>query len=358
MQITADHSGMTSLPTAWTDVEGRMWCVVVVKASFVVGADEQLQQLAEPATFVFADEYHGEPGLSSLRFENDFAPIKPQTDVVVVGRAHAPGGRPTSTCDVALQVGGRTKVVRVHGPRVWTPGVAGLVPSRAQPFEHMPLVWELAYGGTRAGRCEWDNPVGIGLAAGLAEHEVVGTPAPSLELPDQPVVRWGPRVTPANLGPIARAWHPRLGHAGTYDAAWKAERFPFLPVDFDLRHFQIAPLDQRFDRLASGTRIACINLDPTGRFAFTLPEPPPTARFRFRDRDEVRPFELDTVIIESEHRRVTLAWRTRMQLGRKLTSLRGIEIGVTASVAELPRKRGKPWFRSLGEFVRWRKGRS
>lgn len=357
MEITADHSGMASMPTAWTDIDGRTWCVVVIKASYVVDANNQLQRISEPAPFIFADEYHGEPGLSSLRFENDFAPIKPFTDVVVVGHAHAPAGRAVSSCDVALKVGDRSKVVRVHGPRVWTPGLAGLVPSRAQPFDRFPLRWELAYGGARASTCEWDNPIGIGLAAGLAEHEAIGTPAPSLELPNDPVLRWGPRVSPANLGPIARSWRPRLDHAGTYDAAWKADRFPFLPLDFDIQHFQIAPPDQRFPRLAPGTPIACINLGPSGSFGFTVPEPPPAAKFCFRDRRELRPLALDTVIIESDVRRVTTLWRTKIELGRKLTALRGIEIGEPPRVAEPPRKRGKPYFRSLAEYIDWAKQR-
>lgn len=356
MHIIANFSGHASEPLAWTDVDGGQWCVAVVKGAYHIDVRGRLQLADAPATFVYADEHHGDPGSSSLRFEADFAPFKPMTDVVVVGHAHAPDARPCLACDVALQVGRVTKMLRVHGPRVWTPGVLGLVPSKpTQPFETMPLRWELAYGGANDHGCEWHNPVGVGLADGVAEHQAVGTRAPSLEYLHDPVTRWGQRTQPANFAPIHRSWQPRLSHAGTYDAVWKAERFPFLPLDFDFLHFQIAPFDQRFERLAPGTRIIGVNLDPEGRFEFEVPLPPPAARFCFRDRIEHRDFDLDTLILEPDLQRVSVLWRTRVPVGRKLSALRGIEIGEIPAPSPRPRKRGKAYFPSLGEYVRWTK---
>lgn len=181
MHIIANFSGHASEPLAWTDVDGGQWCVAVVKGAYHIDVRGRLQLADAPATFVYADEHHGDPSSSSLRFEADFAPFKPMTDVVVVGHAHAPDARPCLACDVALQVGRVAKMLRVHGTRVWTPGVLGLVPSKpTQPFETMPLRWELAYGGANDHGCEWHNPVGVGLADGVAEHQAVGTRAHKL----------------------------------------------------------------------------------------------------------------------------------------------------------------------------------
>lgn len=360
MHVTHNTLGHGAEATTWTDLDGRLWCVLVVKGRYRVGEGGELRQesIEDPAeVFTYADEYWGEPAASSLRLENDFAPFKLQTDVVVIGHAHAPGGRALQACEVALVVGGQRKILRVHGPRVWTPGLAGVVPSAAQPFVRVPLRWEGAYGGSAEGHCEWRNPVGRGLTRGRSDLAVVGEPAPTQEYIDEPVTRWGSRVRPASLGPIARGWQPRLGHAGTYDAAWKADRFPFLPLDFDPLHFQMAPEDQRFPALAPGTEIACVNLDPTGMLRFRVPPPPPPARFRFRDRVDARALTLDTVVIEPDERRVSLCWRARVDPGPKLTALRGIELGEEVGPDGLPRKRGKPYFRSLAEYVRWAKAR-
>ena len=61
------------------------------------------------------------------------------------------------------------------------------------------------------------------------------------------------------LGPLGRHWQARVGFAGRYDDAWLAERFPFLPTDFDERYFQSAPADQWTDHLRGG-EVLLLNL--------------------------------------------------------------------------------------------------
>ncbi|MCK7582586.1 MAG: DUF2169 domain-containing protein [Chromatiales bacterium] len=48
----------------------------------------------EQLPLVMADTFTGEPGLSAPVYEVDFAPRKHRCDVLLVGSAHAPGGRP------------------------------------------------------------------------------------------------------------------------------------------------------------------------------------------------------------------------------------------------------------------------
>lgn len=352
MQITRDTSGLCSGLTTWTDPQGSLWCVVVVKGSFALG-DGPMSRSERQQPLATVDSYEGEPGYSSLRGENDFAPYKPATDVVVRGHAWAPDGRPCSSCEVELRVGAARKRLRVHGPRVWRPGVLGIVPSAAQRFERQALVWESAYGGTSASAREGRNPVGVGLGDGVSEREVVGTRAPSIEQFDAPIARWGPRYVPAGLAAVARAWQPRLAAAGTFDAAWRRDRFPLLPSDFSFEHFQIAPHDQRFVGLEPHTIIAAINMSRGGLLRAEVPPPPPSIQFHFADRLVEQFAQLDTIVLEPERGLLTASWRTRVPLGRKPSRLREITIG--APRVGSSRARSKPHFRSLGEFVSWAK---
>ncbi|MBK8337541.1 MAG: DUF2169 domain-containing protein [Sterolibacteriaceae bacterium] len=46
-------------------------------------------------------------------------PFKPATDVVFVGNAKSPGGKPLEQWIAHVQVGGIDKSVRLTGPRKW-----------------------------------------------------------------------------------------------------------------------------------------------------------------------------------------------------------------------------------------------
>jgi hypothetical protein len=355
VHISFDRSGLCSGLTTWTDPAGSSWCVVVIKGTYEFG-DARTVPSESQQPLETVDRYHGEPGASSLRCENDFAPHKPMIDVVVRGHAFGPEQRPCENCVVELRVGAACKRVRVHGPRVWRPGVLGLVPSAAMEFERQALNWELAYGGTTAGGCELRNPVGVGLSDAVPEHDAVGTPAPSIESVDAPIERWGPRHVPAGLAPIARGWHPRLKAAGTFDESWRRDRFPLLPADFSYAHFNIAPEDQRHAELAPGTTIAAVNMSPTGLFVAEVPPPPPAIQFHFTHGVVERIASLDTIVVEPELGRLSASWRAHVPLGRKPSQLREITIGRTNPTIGQTRK-PKPHFRSLGEFVKWAKQR-
>lgn len=349
MHISFDCSGLCSGLTTWTDPTGSSWCVVVIKGTYEVH-DGRMVPSQDQQPLEAVDRYTGEPGASSLRCENDFAPHKPMIDVVVRGRAFGPDRRPCQSCVVELRVGDACKRVRVHGQRVWRPGVLGLVPSAALTFEQQALSWELAYGGTTAAGCELQNPVGAGLADGVPERAAVGTMAPSIESVDAPIERWGPRYIPVGLAPIARGWHPRLAAAGTFDESWRRDRFPLLPTDFSYAHFNIAPEDQRHADLAPGTMIAAVNMSLSGLFVVEVPAPPPAIQFHFADGVVERVAQLDTIVLEPEPGRLLASWRAHVLLGRKPSRLREITIGQpNRTIAPTP----KPHFRSLGEFVTW-----
>jgi len=112
----------------------------VVKATLVIGETLALAETQLPVTL--ADEYHGEPGKSSIRTPSDVALTKPATDVLLIGTAYAPRGRPATQMHVSVSAGGVRKALRVFGDRVWEQRGIGTALSSPATFETMPLVWE------------------------------------------------------------------------------------------------------------------------------------------------------------------------------------------------------------------------
>src|SRR2546426_7073437 len=149
------------------DAEGIDPLFAVVKPTLPLGERLSLAEKQLPVTLT--DQYRGEPGQSSIKTPSDMSLTKPAADVLLLGTAYAPRGRPTTQMDVSLTAGSIRKTVRVFGDRVWER--AGVVHSisRPEPFETMPLVWERAYGGMdhkgTDRRAEARNPVGTGYRA-------------------------------------------------------------------------------------------------------------------------------------------------------------------------------------------------
>ncbi|GGC23013.1 DUF2169 family type VI secretion system accessory protein [Pseudoduganella buxea] len=83
--------------------------VIVAKIGYRLGlCDErgqaQLQPLDTPAALYTEDRFHEDRVECSVRVESDLAPYKPRCDVIVLGDAHAPGGRPAKSFDVTVRV--------------------------------------------------------------------------------------------------------------------------------------------------------------------------------------------------------------------------------------------------------------
>src|SRR5205823_5975392 len=120
---------------------------------------------------------------------------------------------------------------------------------RAKPFSRMPIAWERSFGGTDPDDpsvVDRRNPVGRGVRKRASALH--GLPAPNFEDPRAPISNPSKRPIPVGFGPIAPQWQPRSDFAGTYDQAWKNDRYPLLPLDFDSRFLNSAPADQQLDR--------------------------------------------------------------------------------------------------------------
>ena len=313
------------------DQEGIDSIFTIVKATFTLQAPSMLAADQVPVTR--APSYHAEPDWSSISQPSDLSLMKPATDVLLVGQAHAPGGRSIREMEVTLTAGRLSKTVRVFGDRNWR--VSGPVSMTAPaPFDTMPLVWERAYGGTdRIGdelHAEHRNPVGLGFRVERGETALDGLPLPNLEDPANLISSWDQRPPPACFAPVAPHWEPRRSYAGTYDEAWQRSRGPYLPVDFDARFFQLAPPGLVADGyFKGGESIEVTGATPSGWLEVTLPSVDVQVTYVIDGISEERTAVLDTVILEPDADRVQLVWRAVISCDKK--ALRVSEIRAEAS---------------------------
>jgi len=128
------------------------------------------------------------------------------------------------------------------------------------------------------------------------------------------------KPAPAGYGAIAPFWQPRVGYAGTFDAAWQKHRAPFLPDDFDPRYFHAAHPELVFpDRLKGGELFTLTNLSPFGKQKFDLPADEPQVEIKITDRFETAKVYLDSVLLEPSAERFSMVWRASAAHGRKIT---------------------------------------
>lgn len=304
-------------PVFLADTEMRPVLVSLVRATYRIGADGSLTRHDEQIPPVLAGEFWGDPEKSSLKFEPECAYLKPATDVVMIGHAHAPHVGATEV-QVGLRVGPVQKVVRVSGDRVMSRAWGGWSISPAQPFETMPLIYERAFGG-------WDrthkdpskhgfearNPVGTGYRVAASDSSA-DVRMPNLEDPEALLTRPGDAPEPAGFGFVSAGWAQRRRWAGTYDAQWDKLRKPLLPEDFDMRFFNaaspglIAP-----GYLAGDEPVVVVNASRSGRVAFHLPGvAAPVCECQFMGhRRGVLSTRLDTVVLDMDAQLLHLSWR-------------------------------------------------
>jgi hypothetical protein len=313
------------------DVAGIDTVYAVVKGTFAIGprlvpADEQV-----PVTM--ADQHYADPATSSIRAPSDVCLGKPGTDVVLIGSAWSPDGRPTWQTDVSLTVGSMSKTVRVFGDRVWESNGAGTSVAWVAPFVRMPLVWERAFGGSdqteKGPRAHARNPVGTGLRVSGGTKPLAGMPLPNVENPHALLSGPGDSPEPAGFAPIAPHWDPRKAFAGTYDDAWQRGRAPYLPSDFDPRFFHYAPSDQlTATPLTGGEPVEVAGASPNGPLRFTLPRLAVQATFRRTGGEDVRRAVLESVLIEPDANRVVVVWRAALNCDKQVLKMKQVDVSL------------------------------
>lgn len=328
LQLMND-SGFAAMFFASPDPDGVDSLYTVVKGTFRIGS--AVVRAPEQVPVTLADEHHGDPAATSVRVPSDISLVKPGTDVVLLGSAHAPDHRPVTWLDVTLVAGPLQKSVRVFGDRVWN--AAGLARgiSAPQPFTVMPLLWERAFGGTMlsGAKVQGDsrNPVGAGFYRSGADTPLHGLPLPNLEDPAQPITAPSDAPPPAGFAPVGAHWLPRLTFAGTYDEQWQRSRAPFLPTDFDTRFFNIAPPGLTSPAYFTGGEwIQVWGVSPAGVIQFQLPRFEVGVIHVSDGRRETVKADLDTVIIEPDGERVMLVWRSALRCDKRVRKVQLIAI--------------------------------
>ncbi len=290
------------------------WCVAV-KATFKVEESGALSLADDQLPPLFAPEYFGEDGASSIKYDADISLTKPATDVLVNATAHARGGRPVGELPVRLRVERIDKTIVVYGARVHYAGAFGLTATAPAPFARKEIRYEGAYGGTdmtssdaSRHRADMRNPIGRGFATSAAHLEQ--TLAPEFAYPNEDPSKTGP----AGFGALASYWSPRRELGGTYDEAWSRNQKPLLPLDWDERSLLCAPQDQQCPHLRGGELVELVNMSPEGVFRFDVPRVYLAFRTMFGSRHEEHRSKLVSLIIEPDDRRVCAVWQTSLRV--------------------------------------------
>lgn len=153
-------------------------------------------------------------------------------EVFLLGKAHAPFGKPATHVRVGLSVGDTKRELDVYGDRFWVGSGADAVLSAPEPFLEMPLTYSRAFGGTADIEVDQDSPIevthpdnpeGVGfdlepIAAGL--HAELNCPAgfprfareravPNIEAVGSPLRHWSDAPEPElwSAVPLSSAIH-------------------------------------------------------------------------------------------------------------------------------------------------------
>ncbi|MFV8754388.1 DUF2169 family type VI secretion system accessory protein [Nannocystaceae bacterium ST9] len=306
------------------DGEGGEVVLVLVKATLDLDAQGEPTIAEQAVELCLVDEFRGEPGRTSPRRDTDLILAKPRVDVLVEGWAHAPQGRACERTMIELHVGELHKRVRVTGDRVWIDAEA----SAPEPFEALPLGWERAYGGMLdREHVDERNPLGIGHHGARSADPDVASWLPNFEDPDAPMLHPGSVCAPVGLGVVGRAWLPRRPLAGTFDFAWKRERWPLAPRDFDPAFHQSAPLDQQLEGEIGGELVRLVNLTPEGEWSFRVPRLAVPIHFVHADRLVHGEARVDTLEIDAARRQLILTGRATIPVVRRRPPLIEIVVG-------------------------------
>jgi hypothetical protein len=328
------------------DEKGQAVFSVLVKRTYDIRSGGRVVRTEKARPLVQIDEYYddGDPEWATVKHENDFASFKVATDVVVIGKAFAPGGRPLPYLDITVEVAAHRKKVRVTGDRHCLyrrnapPDFSDPV-----PFTEMPIQYGRAYGG-RDSRSNPEEPFyyprnhsGVGVVLKNSKETVEGLPIPNIEdpgdllTPDRVVFekpdRWSGQPLPDGLGWFQRTWYPRCSFSGAIpayvdiDTVLREETLGLVPKNQLAlsRQFKLPSFDVRFNSGASRGLVLpflsgketfrLTNLTPTGSLVFQLPGDTPSIILDIGlGENELKPF-LHTVCVRLEEMQVDMVWR-------------------------------------------------
>jgi hypothetical protein len=293
--------------------------VVIAKACFRRDGAGLFRPDAAP-DLILADGFVGDPATTPLRAEQDLAPFKPATDIIVQATARSPRGAALPDWPVRITVPDRLAYdFQVRGPAQWERDRTGWRIAPPSPVFEVPLGYHLAYGGTALGRDGPEvfasNPAGLGFATPALLDRTDAFAAP--QIGDLAEFMAAAPLTPMmvhGFGPVAKAWIPRLAHAGTFDEVWRTTRHPRMPTDYDLRFWNAAHRRLQVTPYMTGTEVLTVDGIAHGG-PVTVPLPGAALLLQaWGEATLEAPMVLDTIMADltaadqGEHR-LLLTWR-------------------------------------------------
>lgn len=347
LPVVRNHTGVPSQYYQMMDVADQVFHVMVARLTYDMqqaDGDGMLLPADEQTALVESDICYGALNESSVIEESDYAPFKPRCDILFAHAvAHAPVGKPTARWPIGVRVGDWQKRLVVTGPRLMERGRLGWKLGEPEPAIEVPIRYERAWGGT----CQWPrrlegdaepellareerNPIGCGYAdkAWLKKSKVADVDAPQIEPVGQPFdanAADDQRYPVVGLGAIGRWWLPRRLLAGTYDEAWKRERWPRLPKDFDFAYWNAAPADQQIAYPSGGEQVVLIGLHEGGDIRFRLPRPDLKLLLTLESGVPLfKPLHTDTLIFDLQALQLIVVQRALVSAG---ADVQVIELG-------------------------------
>lgn len=329
------------------DGNGRPIFSLLAKRTYDIVPDHLAQRAAADAPLTAIDAYYdlGDPQTAPVQYESDLIPFKAMTDVVFIGKAYVPGGRPARSVDVGLAVEGHgAKLIKVFGNRrAFVQGGLPIFP-KAEHFTEMEIRYDLAYGGKDKkslpdGPFHYPrNEIGKGmLLQWRKELDEEGWELPNIEDPEdlltperlllQTPEAWSAAPLPQGLGWYPRTGYPRAFHAGAIPpyietgTLTREESLGFIQKDhlilarqfklpaFHVRFLQGASPGLTFGPLQGGEVFRLRGLTPEGVLRFRLPLDRPTMRLDIGQGTQVLEPVLHTVQIRGEEKQIDMVWR-------------------------------------------------
>lgn len=299
--------------------------VVTAKATFRIGAGGPEIDVDRPLPILHADQ---ETDLGLL--PRDVVPrMDDAFEVMLLGAAYAPGGRPIKERTVALTVGSERRELAVIGDRVWESGPQGWRISRPTPFTRMPISYDRAFGGTCEVLVDRDAPVDVAdpvnpRGRGFDPAPTVkafaeqlrpprGYPRydttrrlPNIEDPRARIQRWSDAPRPAGWGavPIDTALHARRAIAPRPEARFGAAPFELTPGALHRAH-----PDWVIAAPEAGAAVTLEGLTPEPRLAFRLPKARVVADYVAGEHTGTIELAPHALVLLPEERRFYLVFR-------------------------------------------------